>query len=74
MKDSKTNERNGPPLSVTRVIGTISPVSGSVRYSMSDCPSGSSRSASASASSTASIASCLFAVGDQCHPNSYFDQ
>ena len=68
------NERNGPPLSVTSVIGTISPVSGSVKYSINDCRSGNSRSASARASSTASIASNWFAVGDQCHPNSYFDQ
>ena len=61
-------ERNGPPLSVTTVIGTTSPVSGLVRYSSGVGPAR-RRCASARASSTTLIASCWFAVGDQCQPN-----
>ena len=74
IRAAKVAERNGPPLSVTNVMGTTSPVTGSVRYSSRSSPSGSIEAASASASSTAATASCLFAVGDQCHPNSYLDQ
>ncbi len=61
MNASNRNERNGPPLSVTIVtIGMISPVSTSTWHrSTSGCPNMASKSASAS--STASIASCWFA-------------
>lgn len=60
---SNPKERNGPPLSVTSVIGTPSPVSGSVRWPTKDTPP-SMASASARASSTPAIASSWFAVGD----------
>jgi hypothetical protein len=50
---------------------TFPPVSRAAR-STSGRPA--SRWASASASSTAVIASCWFAVGATCQPSSYFDQ
>jgi len=67
------NERNGPPLSVTIVrTGLTLPWSSTSARSRRGRPV--SSAASVRASSTAAIASCMFAVGEMWNRCSYFDQ
>lgn len=58
MNAANLADRNGPPLSVTKVMGTTSPITGSARCSSRSTPSGRRLAVSARASWTAAIASC----------------
>lgn len=69
MKAATAADLNAEPLSVTKMIFRISPVFGSARSTINGTAR--TRSASAIAIWTASIASCRLQVVARCQPNSY---